>query len=202
MDKELSKEKLNLMLTAVNNTLNNIKFLKESAAYVGLEGFYRYVQSVIRFVERQPLAMEIVNSKRSRFYDVKSALDSGLFFDKMLNTPDEDDEHVAFVFEFLKYLLSRTKRFEIAEKIYNYRDKEETHQEKIKDSSIRNFIGKVIYPFLGIIEMELLNMKMNIENQKLTGLIINIAGNVGDHALIGDFSFNEGDIQSYNQVDD
>ncbi|MFC7441067.1 hypothetical protein [Laceyella putida] len=182
-----------------------MEYLRNSSPYIPPEGFYNYIRSIIKFVHKQPLVFELVRKRTVRFYDIKSAVEAGIIFDRKLATPDDDDEEIAFNFALFKYLRLAYRRFTIFEAIYPYRDKDELLDEKFiknvkvkeevgRKSAVRNFINEVILPFLNLIMMELSNMKMELETQKSMGISIHIEGNVGDNAFIGDFSQNRGQI--------
>ncbi|MDA8352964.1 MAG: hypothetical protein M0Z65_07195 [Firmicutes bacterium] len=189
------------LLKKIINTLNEVKYLKENSDYISPSSFYNYIQSVIQYIEKDPLAKQIVEQTQEErnYYDVRSAVDSCSFFEYTITLPEDNDDLICFVYQLLKYMLFAYRRFTIFYAITGYRDKVELLDERIKGkvkeeviqkSSTKNFIQQTILPFLGLIEMKLMNAKTDIENgnTNTTNFYIHIAGNVGDHTNIGDFS--------------
>ncbi|SMO44954.1 hypothetical protein [Melghirimyces algeriensis] len=117
---------------------------------------------------------------------------------------------LVFVYQLLKYLLKAAyRRFTIFNAIIGYHDKvtllDKRIQGKIKEemkqnSSAEKFTQQVILPFLGLIDMKLMNIKTNIENGQNTSFYIHIAGNVGEHANIGDFSRHSTEHSHYHLI--
>ncbi|EGK14644.1 hypothetical protein HMPREF9374_0188 [Desmospora sp. 8437] len=190
------------LLKKINSTLNELKYLKESSSYVSSSSFYNYIQRIIEYIDNDQIANKIVNHSDKeddiKYYDVRSLVDSCSFFEYTFNLPEDDDDMMVFVYQLLKYLLKAYRRITIFYAIIGYRNKVELLDERIqgkikeeviKKSSAINFVQHVILPFLGLIEMKLMNTKMDIENGRKTNVFsIHIAGNVGENAKIGDFS--------------
>ncbi|MBH8605526.1 hypothetical protein [Thermoactinomyces sp. CICC 10522] len=208
---QTSKKELENLMNRVNSACNYIGYLKESSSYVTPEDLYNYIQRIVAFVNEDLLVMELLQSKqqmRGALFDVQSMVETCVLFSYKFHFPYEDDDKVIFLFLLLKYIIAAYKRFTtIFDAIYAYCDKDvlldpryqkhsKVKDEIIRKSSTRNFILEVILPFLSIVELYLLNLKMAIENKKPAGISINVHGSIGNNVLIGDFSNNQGDINS------
>lgn len=201
------------LLKKINSTLNELNYLKENSSYISTSSFYNYIQGIIDYIDNEPITKRIVDRADEEgeieYYDVRSCVDSCSFFEFTFNLPEDNEDMMVFVYQLLKYLLKAYRRFTIFYAIVGYRDKvellDERIQGKIKEeviqkSSTANFIQQVVLPFLGLIEMKLMNSKTNIENGKNASFLIHIAGNVGEHAKIGDFSQNSIENTGYDSV--
>ncbi|MBC6930670.1 hypothetical protein [Laceyella putida] len=126
MSKEHNKGKESeeeVILTLLNNTLENMKYLRESSNHVSPESFFPHLREVVDLIAKQPMALQVIKERQKKFYDIQSAVETSIFLDKKLKLPDSSDEEVVFIFGLLKYFTLVYNRYSIFDAIYPYREK-------------------------------------------------------------------------------
>ncbi|MBS7529364.1 hypothetical protein IC619_002490 [Hazenella sp. IB182353] len=202
----MQQKKDNKMLDDISNTLHYVAHLKENSAYITPEGMYKYLKKIVLFVINEPLIVHLLEQK-PYLCDAQSAVESCVFYNMKCDINAlEDEQKIIFVTLLLKYICSFYDRFDIFNAIYAYRDLDQfidprvlknsrAKTQAIQKSSTQNFINEMIVPYLCILELYLLQYKGDLENNQ-SSFHIHIEGSVGGHILLGDFSNNQGNINS------